>query len=233
MGMQLSKSDKTALVFGPTTMVGKHLLDFLLLNSAYAKVITFSSEPLHIEHPKLTKHLFDFKHLDQNAELIKGNDLFCALGNKGQKSGNQAEFGEVDHTYTYQIARIASKNKVSQLLLVSSVAANPDSAISAFQLKGAIEKAIKALSFWSIHIFRPSVLLGQRPVNRFGEEVAGRIGRFLDRLTGGVLTKYKPVEADIVAKAMVKAAQSLEKGTFVYPSHWLQKMAEEEDKRVR
>ena len=43
-----------------------------------------------------------------------------------------------------------------------------------------------------------------------------------------MLSKYRPIEADTVAKAMVAAAQKLEGGTQIYPSHWLQKLAEKE-----
>ena len=88
---------------------------------------------------------------------------------------------------------------------------------------------MKALPFWAIHIFQPSVLLGERNENRWGEEIAGKLGKVIDGLTGGLLKKYRPIEADVVAKAMVSAAQKLEPGLHVYPSHWLQDLAAQID----
>ncbi|RMF29876.1 MAG: hypothetical protein D6765_03880, partial [Bacteroidetes bacterium] len=124
-------------------------------------------------------------------------------------------------------------NGVNQLLLVSSVGADPDSLFFYSRVKGELEEAVKKLDFWAVHIFQPSVLLGQRNENRWGEELAGKIGKVLDRLSGGLLTRYRPIEADYVAKAMVHAAQGLEPGVHVYPSHWLQKMAEREEAILR
>ena len=90
---------------------------------------------------------------------------------------------------------------------------------------------MQELNFWGTHIFRPSVLLGERNENRFGENIAGKMGKLIDQFTGGLLTKYRPIEADIVAKAMVSAAQGLQPGVHFYPSHWLQKLAEEVDSK--
>jgi uncharacterized protein YbjT (DUF2867 family) len=135
----------------------------------------------------------------------------------------------VDYTYAWQVAEMAAKNKVNQLLLVSSVGAGANSLFYYSKVKGQIEDAVQKLPFWSTHIFRPSVLLGERNENRWGEQVAGRIGKVLDRFTGGLLTKYRPIEADVVAKAMVSAAQGMKPGVHFYPSHWLQALGAEID----
>ena len=86
---------------------------------------------------------------------------------------------------------------------------------------------LKNYLFWAIHIFQPSVLLGERNENRWGEQLAARIGRVIDRFTGGWLTKYRPIEAEVVATAMIGAAQRFNKGTHIYPSHYLQELSEE------
>jgi xylulose-5-phosphate/fructose-6-phosphate phosphoketolase len=96
-----------------------------------------------------------------------------------------------------------------------------------------MEEAVKQLPFWAVHIFQPSVLLGERNENRWGEAIAGKLGKLIDAATGGLLKKYRPVEADVVARAMVSAAQRLEPGIHVYPSHWLQELAEAIDRQTR
>ena len=77
------------------------------------------------------------------------------------------------------------------------------------------------------------IFLGERNENRWGESIAQKIGKFVDGITGGLLTKYKPVEADVVAKAMVLAAQKVSKGIHIYPSHELQKLAEQENLKIQ
>ncbi len=223
--MKISKDYKTALLFGATGLVGGHLLQFLLLDAAYNKVITFNRRPLEMEHPKLEQHLFDFDNKKNYGDLLFGDDLFCCLGTTMRKAGSREAFYEVDYTYPFQIAECAVANGVNQFLLVTAVGADPDSLFFYNRVKGKLELAVRKLPFWSTHIFRPSLLLGTRNENRWGEELAGKFGNILDRVTGGLLTKYRPIEADAVAKAMVNAAQELEPGYHLYPSSLLQELA--------
>ncbi len=208
-------------------MVGGYCLQYLLAHEAYDKVVVFSRRPLKISHPKLEEHVIDFEKLGKYQHLFKGDDLFMCLGTTMAKAGSKAAFYAVDFTYPYQIALLAIENGVNQLLLVSSVGADPESIFFYSRVKGDLEVAVKKLPFWAIHIFQPSVLLGERNENRWGEQLAGRLARGFDYLTNGLLTKYRPVEAEVVAQAMVSAAQGLKPGTFVYPSHFLQRLADE------
>lgn len=227
--MEIIKNNKTALVFGATGLIGNHLLHFLLMHAAYQKVVVFVRRPIGMEHPNLVQHVIDFDRPEQYRSLVRGNDLFCCLGTTMARAGSKEAFFKVDFTYAYEAASMAAKNGVSQFLLVSSVGADANSLFFYSKVKGQLEDEVQKLNFWSIHIFRPSVLLGERNENRWGEEIAGRLGRVIDRFTGGLLTKYRPIEADVVAKAMVSAAQGLEPGVHFYPSHWLQKVAAQVD----
>lgn len=225
--MEISKHHKTAILFGATGLVGGYCLDFLLQHKAYHKVVVFTRRKLRKEHDKLVQHVIDFDKLPQYRNLIKGNDLYISLGTTMAKAGSRKAFFKVDYTYAYQAARMAADNGVGQLLLVSSVGADRNSMFFYSKVKGLLEDAVKKMGFWAVHIFRPSVLLGERNENRWGEKLAGQLGKGIDYLTGGMLTKYRPIEAEVVAKAMVNAAQRLEKGIFTYPSHYLQELADE------
>ncbi len=225
--MEISKHKKTAILFGATGLVGGYLLNMLLGHNAYRRVVVFTRRDIPREHPKLIVHKINFEDLPAYHELIKGQDLFICLGSTMRKAGGRKEFFKVDYTYPYQAAKMAVENGVNQILLVTSVGADPDSYFFYNKVKGLIENAVKKMDFWAIHIFRPSVLLGERNENRWGEQLAGQLGKGIDYLTGGMLTKYRPIEAEIVAKAMINAAQHLRPGTFTYPSHFLQTLAEE------
>lgn len=229
--MEIIKDNKTALVFGATGLVGSHLINFLLLHPAYEKVVAFLRKPMDIQHPKFVQEVINFDKPESFRQLVKGDDLFCCLGTTMARAGSKDAFFKVDFTYAYQAAEIAAKNKVHQFLLVSSVGASADSVFFYSKVKGQLEDAVQELNFWSTHIFRPSVLLGERNENRFGENIAGKMGKMIDQFTGGLLTRYRPIEADVVAKAMVSAAQGLKPGVHFYPSHWLQKLAEEIDSK--
>ncbi len=229
MQVKIVKGNKTALLFGATGLVGNYCLQFLLQSDAYKEVIIFTRKDVPINHKKLTKHVIDFDELLQYKDWIKGDDLYCCLGTTIAKAGSKAAFQKVDYTYTYEIAKMASKNKVSQLLLVSAVGADRESLFFYNRVKGKLEDAIKKLDFWALHIFQPSVLLGERNENRFGEQLAGMLGKGFDYLTNGMLNKYRPIEADLVAQAMINAAQEIRAGQHIYPSHWLQDIAKNEN----
>lgn len=229
--IEITKGNKTALVFGATGLVGGFCLRQLLEHPAYSKIVAFSRRPLKMIHPKLVEQIVDFDQPDSFSSLIKGDDLYLCLGTTLATAGSREGFYRVDFTYNFQVAKLAAINKVNQLLLVSSVGAAKDSLFFYSRVKGELEDAVKKLPFWAIHIFQPSVLLGERNENRWGEEIAGKIGRVIDSITGGLLSKYRPVEAEVVAQAMIAAAQGLRGGLQVYPSHYLQEMAEEEDRK--
>ena len=225
--MEIIKGTKVALVFGATGLIGQHLVQQLLAHQAYEKVKVFVRRKMNIAHDKLEQYLVDFDNLLDYGDLIEGDDLYCALGTTRAKAGSKEAFFKVDFTYVYEAARIGMAQGVNQLLLVSSVGADPNSMFYYSQVKGEIEKAVKQLDYWAIHIFQPSLLLGERNENRFGEEVAKKIGGFIDKLTGNLLTKYSPIEAEAVAQAMIAAAQRLDSGIHTYKSEELQELAEE------
>ncbi len=231
--MEISGGNKVAILCGGTGLIGSHIVHYLLSNNAYSKIVHLGRKKLAVESDKLVQYTVDFGQYVSYAPLLKGHDLYICLGTTMAKAGDKESFKKVDYTYVMNIAKAALDNGVNQILLVSSVGANPNSRIFYNQVKGELERDISKLNFWSVHIFQPSILLGERPESRFGESVAKVIGKGLDFVLGGLLTKYKPVEADVVAKAMVNVAQKLEPGIHVYPSHFLQGLADEEDKRLR
>jgi len=233
MSLQITKNNKTALLFGATGLVGRFCLDFLLASTAYDKVLVFGRKPLDLKHEKLEEHIIDFEKLITYTSLIKGDDLYCCIGTTMKKAGSKEAFRRVDYTYAHQIAEIGAKNRVNQFLLVSALGADKDSLFFYNQVKGELEEEIKRMPYWAVYIFQPSLLLGERNENRWGEALAQRLGRGFDRLTGGLLSQYMPVEADVVAKSMVIAAQKLQKGIHIYPSYVLQKLAEEEVLKIQ
>ncbi|MBK7408227.1 MAG: NAD(P)H-binding protein [Saprospirales bacterium] len=226
--MQIQKDRKTAILLGATGLVGSQLLLQLLEHPAYQKVIVLSRRKPALQHAHLEVHLVDFDSPADFAHLLKGEDLFCALGTTLKKAGSRAAFFKVDFTYTREVARAARQNGVAQLLLVSAVGASPHSLFFYPRVKGELEQALKKLDFWAFHIFQPSVLMGKRKEVRFGEEIAGIALSRIDRLTQGALLKsYRPVDASTVANAMLVAAQQLQPGVHVHSSDDIHQLAEE------
>lgn len=214
--MKLQKAEKTALLFGATGLVGGYCLEMLLASPLYSEVRVFNRRSMKLKHPKLKEFIIDFDEFGDYADWIKGDDLFCCLGTTRKKAGSKSAFAKVDYTYVYEVAKVAAKNKVNQFLLVSAIGADKNSMFFYSQVKGQIEEAVNDLGFWAVHIFRPSLLLGNREEQRVGEQIAMRASKVFNFITDKVAPKYSAVEGEQVAKSMLVHAQNMNSGRFIY-----------------
>lgn len=233
MEIILKKGKKTALLFGASGMVGGFCLEELLASPIYEKVISFGRRDLEVEHDKLTHHIIDFDQLTEIKDLLKGDDLFCCLGTTIKKAGSKPAFRKVDFEYPLKIATIALQNQVGQFILVSAVGADPDSLVFYNQVKGELEVAIKQLDFWSIHIMRPSLLMGERKESRPLERIGMILSQGLDTIVGNLMGKYKPVNAEHVAKSMIIAAQNLKGGIHKHNSDHMSEIGKSGQNLIR
>ncbi|MEQ8704056.1 MAG: NAD(P)H-binding protein [Phaeodactylibacter sp.] len=224
--MEISKHQKTALVFGGSGLVGGFVLRQLLAHPSYKRVISFGRRKLDVEGEGLEQHIINFDEAAEYQHLMQGQDVFSCLGTTMAKAGSKAAFYKVDYTYAYETAKAAAEAGANQLLLVSSVGADPDSLFFYSRVKGELEAAIRELPFWGIHIFEPSLLLGPRQEQRLGEQLAVRLTRGIAPFfRGNVMGKYRPVEAEDVAKAMIAVAQGLQPGQIIYDSEAIHELA--------
>lgn len=216
---------KTALIIGSTGLIGSQLLNSLLESKDYDKVITFVKRDSGKQHPKLRQHIIDFDQPQSYQELIAGDDFFCTIGTTIKKAGTKEDFKKVDFEYPQQFASLASKNKVKNFLLISSLGADKSSKNFYLKTKGEIENFLKNSGFQSVSILRPSLLLGNRKEFRLGERVAGVFMKTVSFLFFGKLKKYKPIESKTVAKALLMIARENKKGFHIYESDVIQNIA--------
>ena len=98
---------------------------------------------------------------------------------------------------------------------VSSGYANPKHSGDYLRYKGLVEEYLKSLNFNKLVILRPSFLIGDRVDNRIGEKIGILIFKILSPIFIGPLKKMKPIQANIVAKAMLNISKNdLTKNTF-------------------
>jgi uncharacterized protein YbjT (DUF2867 family) len=197
---------KTALVFGSTGLIGSYLVQWLRKSDTYEKIIIFQRKAAATLDPKSRYVQLDFDKMDENSQLMKGNDVFCCLGTTMHKARSKAVFRKVDYEYPMQIASIARANGVDGYFLVSSVGADARSSNFYLRTKGELERDIQSLGFLRISIFRPSLLLGNRNERRFGERFAQGFYPIFHWLLQGHLKKYRAIPASDVARAMVYVA---------------------------
>lgn len=199
-------AEKTAIVLGATGLVGSSLLQLLLADERYDKVLVFHRRSTGVTHPKLEEHVIKFEEMVIWKHLIKGDHLYSALGTTLKAAGSKKAQYTVDYDYQYEMALAASKNEVTKYCLVSSTGASARSKNFYPNMKGHLDRAVQKLDFQNVVILRPSFLKGTRSENRIGEKIGIPAFEALSFLPP--LKKYRPIPAHTVANAMIVALNS-------------------------
>jgi len=212
------KAVKTALLAGSTGLIGSQLLQLLLEAPQYDKVIALTRRGI-TAHPKLVQVKVEFENIAEKVDGLVADDVFCCLGTTMEKAGSKEEFHKVDFEYPYLLAKATQQKGARQFMLTSSLGANKKSSIYYNKVKGEIEEAVSAIGFETVHIFRPSLLLGQRSEKRSAEVAAKLFYKVFGFLIPG---KYKAIESAKVATAMIYFASQNKSGNFIHESIELQ-----------
>ena len=215
---------KSALILGASGFVGNYLLRELLNSKRYDRVTALvrisSLEP----SPHLEEIVFDFKDPLSIESLKPVNHIFCCLGSTIRKAGSKNKFRFVDFELPLMFAKWGEKTKVEYFSIVTAMGANPSSIIFYNKVKGEIEKEIKKLDIPTIHIFRPSLILGSRKELRIGEIAGKMLMKTLNFLMVGSLKKYRGIHAKTIAKGMnYYIGKSNETDLMVIESNEIQK----------
>lgn len=215
----MEHATKTALLAGASGLVGNELLHILLESPHYDSVKIIGRRHLDIMHPKLEQIVVDFDRLENCRELLVADDVFCCLGTTIKAAGSQQAFRKVDFEYPANLAELAKEQGAQKFLVISALGADSSSKVFYSRTKGQLEDALKKNGFSALHVFQPSLLLGDRKEFRLGEKAAVLLSPLFSPLLIGRLKKYKPISARRVAVAMHHAAQDLSLGAFTHPSN--------------
>lgn len=197
---------RTAIVAGPTGLVGSRLLDIVLQEPRYRRVVALSRRPLE-SGPKLEVIDADYDRLDHVLGSVTSADrpvdVFCCLGTTIGRAGSKEAFRRVDHDYVLALGRWACSARAHRMIVISAVGADPASGVFYNRVKGETERDLAALQLQSLVIVRPSLLAGQRDEFRLGERLALIATRpFRGLIPPGV----RPIDGADVARAMLDAA---------------------------
>lgn len=210
---------KIALLAGSTGLIGGQLLELLLKDHRYSSVTAISRKPLMVSNPKLVNLVCELKDISNYGDQLKSDDVFCCLGTTIKKAKSKENFRAVDFDAPLALAKISKALGAKNYLLVSALGANKNSSVFYNQVKGEVEEAIQQVGFDSLHILRPSLLLGSRTEERSGEDAF----KFFYKIFGFLVPlKYQAIESHKVAKAMIEFAHHNQTGNFIHESVKLQ-----------
>ncbi|WP_171056486.1 NAD(P)H-binding protein [Paenibacillus sinopodophylli] len=203
------------LLVGATGLIGVALLEQLLRNHHVTKVTVLSRRAIKVDEldalsdqkAKLRLIVADFDHMEEALMQLEADVVYCALGTTIKIAKTQEAFRRVDYEYPLRLAKFAERAGTKVYSVVTAMGADSSSRIFYSRVKGELQDAIAKLSIPNIHVFQPSLLLGERDDVRPGERFGAIASRGLKFVMVGPLRKYRPIKGEDVARAMGRSAE--------------------------
>jgi uncharacterized protein YbjT (DUF2867 family) len=205
VNVERAKPARVALVAGATGFVGGALVRALMHAPDYSRVYAVTRRPLPLEHAKLANRIFPLEQIQKQMAGFQCHDIYCCLGSTRQRAGSDHERAKVDRDLVVGLGRAGLVFGAARFIVVSSAGADAKLTNPYLKAKGEMEEQLRKLALPSLDVLRPGLLLGSRNEFRPMEFAAGLLARVVG-----------PVLGEDVAYAMLGAARSLRRGTYVY-----------------
>lgn len=206
---------RTALVAGASGLIGRKLVQKLIDSDQYRLIYILSRKNSWLVNEKVRELVIDFEQINQLKFDEPIDDLFCTLGTTIKQAGSCDNFKKVDYEYIIEFAKLGKSIGAANFLVISAMGANSKSSVFYNQVKGMTEEALKSIGFSRLVILRPSLLLGERPEPRFGEQIASF---FLKTLNFLIPDNYKAIRAEKVADNMLRMVTDSAEGISIVES---------------
>lgn len=198
---------KTAIILGATGLTGSILLQKLLEDDKYETVKVFTRRSVGFKHQKLEEHILDLFELEKYEDAFTGDVVFCCIGTTKSKTPDNETYRKVDYGIPLNAAKLAKKNGISKFLVISALGANSRSHVLYNRLKGEMERDVLAEKPLGTYIFEPSLIGGEREETRVFESLGKKLMKIGNKLLTGRLKKYRSIEAETIATAMIAVAE--------------------------
>jgi len=197
------------VIVGASGVVGRRVLHHLLTRDDVGRIVALGRRMLPIGDEKLTSKIVDLQAATAiAAEIPDGTPVaICCLGTTLKRAGSKDAFRAVDRDAVVAFAEAALKKGAERFVLVSSVGANPRTRNFYLRTKGETEEAVRRLGYPQLTVLRPSFIddEGTRGEYRAGERLTLPLARIVFSVLGKT-SRYAPVRADVIAKAVVRLA---------------------------
>lgn len=199
---------KSALLLGASGGVGSELLQLLLADDRYNKVVLFSRSKSAVTHQKIEEHIIDLFKLEDYASVFLADEVYCCIGTTKAKTPDKETYKKIDFGIPATAAKLAKQNGIQSFLVISAIGADADSSIFYNRTKGEMQEAVLGEGIVKTHILQPSLIVAHRKDTRVMEKAAAGFMWLLNPLLFGSAAKYKSIKAKTIAKALVKLANN-------------------------
>ncbi|RSL74080.1 hypothetical protein CEP53_000442 [Fusarium sp. AF-6] len=147
--------------------------------------------------------------------------VFSALGTTRAAAGGLANQGKIDRDLNINLVHAAKTAGTNTYVFISSgwTGGVLERWLTYLKMKAEVENTIKQAEFGTGIILKPGIILGQREVGRWAEGIAQNVVNGLGFMSPS-LRDWLGQDAEVIARAAVKAAELAEKGKAPN-QHWV------------
>ena len=194
---------KSAILLGASGLTGSYVLEKLINDSNYDEIIVFSRSSLDVEHSKLKVIECDLLNLEDQKDFFNADEVYVCIGTTNNKTPNKKLYREIDFGIPVTAAQLCRENKIDTIIVISSLGASSKSSVFYTKTKGEMEESILEMEIPNTYLLRPAIIMGRRKEKRVGETLGKMITFLINPLLSGSLKKYRGIDAEIIAQAMI------------------------------
>ncbi len=203
----------SAMVLGATGHVGGRIVQLLVESLICKRVVVVTRRKTGaFANPKVTEVVVNMDQLEQEvAQHAQGVDVALAAFGVGKGSAKMAEeeVRKVEVLYPQAFCRAAKAGGARVCALMTAAGADAESGTKYLKIMAEKEKAVCALEFDFLGVYRPGVILGN-------SNTPGVLGYVMPLVHWAMPARYHSVHKNDLARAMVaqseQAFQSLAQG---------------------
>lgn len=199
---------KSAIILGATGLTGSALLKRLIDDERYGTIKLFSRSKIKDAPKKIQQFVGDLLKLEDFKPDFTADEVYCCIGTTTKKTPDKKLYKHIDYGIPVAAAKLAHENGIPTFLVISAMGAHKKSNVFYTRTKGEMEHAVLKYGIRNTYILRPALIGGERNEYRIGEKIGLTLLKILQPLFIGGLKKYKIIDADCIAQAMVTLANN-------------------------
>ncbi|MEP1366976.1 NAD(P)H-binding protein, partial [Maribacter dokdonensis] len=199
---------KTAIILGASGLTGGLLLEKLIVDDRYESIKLFSRSSIKGLPNKVKQYIGNLLELEQFKNDFTGDEVYCCIGTTAKKTPDKSLYRDIDYGIPVAAAKLAKANGINTFLVISAMGANKKSSVFYNRTKGEMEQEVLNQAIPRTSILRPSLIGGERNEQRLLEKIGLVVFKVIQPLFIGPLKKYRIINADSIAQAMLNLANT-------------------------
>ncbi|WP_353935847.1 nucleoside-diphosphate sugar epimerase [Maribacter dokdonensis] len=201
------------------------LLEKLIVDDRYESIKLFSRSSIKGLPNKVKQYIGDLLELEQFKNDFTGDEVYCCIGTTAKKTPDKSLYRDIDYGIPVAAAKLAKANGINTFLVISAMGANKKSSVFYNRTKGEMEHEVLNQAMPRTSILRPSLIGGERNEQRLLEKIGLVVFKVIQPLFIGPLKKYRIINADSIAQAMLNLANTTSNTDVIITSNDIEQLA--------